>query len=274
MKYILISLFFFNISIICHSQQKSYIDIDNKQIDSTKYSKRCESYIYKCIEYKLDSISLNKILYKFSFGKISQKKTNQLLKLFSLDSKKDITGEHIILIKYFDSIYNYQTLKKGYNKHIASHKEKKTGIIINKQTRIWHRPYNERIYNKDNKKWIKTCNKCVKKFEKVDNVKALFYYGYAQENAYKYDSLNFVKDRSVIKNTFFKIIRNFRTLILKPNGEYFLNGGHLNDKKIKEILKTNDWSKLKKDWETSINKYPNSGYGFFKKPISHERHCF
>lgn len=271
---ILATLFILFTQFSSFSQQKIYLNENMKQVDSSLYYKKSEAYSYKAIEYDLDSLTLHKILYKFSFGKLNKTETKQILNLLAIDSGKEISKNNIIIIKYYDSIYNYQTSKKKYDKHVAIHKYDTTKISLLKKPRIWHKPYNKNTYTRNNKRWEKFCEKCVKKFEKINMVKVLYSFKHNQKNTMKFKDLHFVKDRSVLKNTFFKIMYNFNLLVLKPNGEYFLSGGCFSDNKLKQLLKADNWENFKSDWENSIKKYPNNGFGFFSKPEKHEKHCF
>ncbi|MGB1308584.1 MAG: hypothetical protein ACPG6B_06715, partial [Oceanihabitans sp.] len=95
-------------------QEKLYLDENMKEIDIVSYSTKCKSYIFKCLEYKTDSLSINKILYKYSFGKISAIEYNQVRNLLNKDSGNNIKNTDIIIIRYLDSLSNYSTSKKNY----------------------------------------------------------------------------------------------------------------------------------------------------------------
>lgn len=244
------------------SQQKLYLDENLKQIDSATYSKKCKTYILKCLEYDADSLSVEKVLYKFSFGRVSQTKANKIISLLALDSGKKIKKNDIIVLRYIDSLYNYETSKRNYDKHITNHKNAP------------HKHYDRKRYDKQKIKWDKSRYNCVKKFEKIEHIKVLHSVKHTQNDLNTYNNITIVKDRRVLKNTFFKIIYNYNLLILKPNGEFFLSGGCLNNEKLKKLIKNDDWSTFRNDLKRSINGNSDTGFGFFKKPAYHKKHCF
>lgn len=274
-KYIIFSLFLFiSFNGIC--QEKIYLDENMKELDYISYTKKCDAHIYKCIEFKTDTFAINKMVYKHQFGTITPSEYIQVKSILSKDSKEKIKQNAVIVVKYSDSLYSYNTTKKKHNSLIAFHQKAVYDTASNtmKYHKINYKTYNLNTYNKNCKNWLKEQNKCIKKFEKIDNINVIHSYLHKEKNTYNYADFHFVKDRGILKNTFFKIVKNFNVLILKPNGEYFLSGGHLEDKKIKKLLKDSDWSNYIQDWETTVTKYPKSGFGFFKKKLNHETHCF
>ena len=259
---IIFSIIFFLITFFSFGQPKLYLDENLKKIDSVTYSKKCKIHIFKCLEYHTDSLSVEKVLHKFYFGKVSQTEANQITGLLALDSGKKIKKNDIIVLKYIDSLYNYKTSKRNYDKHVEKHKK------------FHHKRYNKKKYNKHKIKWEKTNYKCVKKFEKTEKIKVLHSVKHTQNDLNNYRNIVVVKDRSVLKNTFFKIIYNYNLLILKPNGDYFLSGACLNDKKLLKLLKSDDWSVFRNDLKRSIDGNHENGFGFFKKLSYHKKHCF
>ena len=106
------------------------------------------------------------------------------------------------------------------------------------------------------------------------NAETFYIYKYDYGSIKTYPDLNWIKDRSIFKNVFFKIMYNSDFLILKPNGDYFLSGGHLDTKMIKTLIKTKNWDEYKKDLENSISAQSKEGIGFFKENTYHKSHCF
>lgn len=91
---------------------------------------------------------------------------------------------------------------------------------------------------------------------------------------YAHPNLKMIKDRGLLKEKFFPIMYQFTFLVLKSDGEYLLGGWHYEDTDLKKLLKSNDWSKYKKDWEQSVKE--RHGKGMFKaRDLSnHKKHCF
>ena len=63
---------------------------------------------------------------------------------------------------------------------------------------------------------------------------------------------------------------NFHLLIIKPDGDYFLSGGHITDKQVGKLLKKADWSKYKNDWKLSFQREVINGYDLLKDKPSRQ----
>ena len=123
---------------------------------------------------------------------------------------------------------------------------------------------------------MKIKQKCIAKFEKIENTKVLYLYKH-NDSGNSYDNFKFIKDRGVLKNKFFEIMYNNNLLIIKPDGDYFLSGGHFTNRQLKTLLKNTDRTPFIDDWNESVNKKPINGSGFFKnneRMYSHKKHCF
>lgn len=255
------------------SQSSIYLDEQMNEIDSTLYFKKCKFSAFKCIEYKKDTLSINKILLLHYFGTIDKTQNNQIRSILSKDAKRKIDNNSIIIVRYYDSILSYKTMKKKRDVHVKIH-EKGIDSAGIKSGIISHHKYNLKTYHRNMKNWLKGQNKCIRKFERIDNVDVFNVINNSQININNLSSISPIKDRNVFKNTFFKILYQYRYLVLKPNGDYFLSGGHLSDKKLIKLLKEKNWENIIEDWEISINRFPINGNGFFKYDKVHQKHCF
>lgn len=266
------------ISLVSFSQDiesaELYLDENLKEINTSSYSKKCKQITKKCLEYKTDSLTINKVLNKFYFNKLNSTEYEQIRLLINKDSKTLISSGEIIIIKYYDSLLSYETL---YNRHV-----KHTQIILNdtsfsmSEKRRKIHDYDKSKFKKNKSKWLKKQNKCVEKYEKKLPIKINYLYKAEENVVNNYDGFNWIKDNGIFKNNFFKIIYNYNLVIIKPDGEYFLKGGHLTDKLIEKLIKNHDWSKFKNDLKQSEEKNIINGYGLFKKilPNHHSKHCF
>lgn len=257
MKYILsIFLLLYGLSVL--SQEKIYIDENFKSISLNTYKQKCKRSLFKCLEYKTDSLVINKILFKYKFGYLDSTAYNQVRNLLIRDSKRKIPNNSTIVIKYYDSIFSFDT---EYNKHVKHEKEyeasKKDSSRIHKE-----------IFESKRSNWILNRNKCLKKFDGKYDTKIFHMFKHKDNGADEYDSFQWIEDKGTFKNVFFPIMYNYGLLLLKPDGEYFLSGWHLSDKMFNKLIKNTDWSKYKND-------LINEKGMFSKEHISHyKEHCF
>ncbi len=256
---LLLFIFYYSINF---SQEKIYLDENMNIMDSISFKKRCKISVLKCLVYKTDSMKINKVLKKYQFGKITKKQYHQLRKLFIQNIKKPIDPSSTILINYKDSLYGFDASQKYHDNHVKEH------------TSEHHLPFSFKSFDSGRKKWIKKQKKCVKKMKEKYNAETFFIYKYDLGSIKSYPDLNWMKDRSVFRNVFFKEIYNSNFLILKPNGDYFLSGGYFDNKIIKKLIQTEDWTNYKKDWDESLNTNSIKGKGLFKNSLFNKPHCF
>lgn len=246
-----------------YAQDKFYLDENIVEIDSIEFNKKCKIHILKCIRYKTNVVEVHKVLYNFKFGNISTIEYEQIKKMLIQKSVKTINDDAILLVNYRDSLYDFEIRKKSYDTHINEHKYAK------------HHKFTFKTFDKSRKKWISKQQKCSSKIEKRFNTAAFYVYNYDYGSIEHYPDLEWIKDRSIFKNIFFQIYGNYRYLVLKPDGEYFLCGNHFSDSNLKYLLKNKDWTKIKSDFKKSYESESPFGIGRFKKGYNnHIEHCF
>ena len=261
----------FLIALSSFSQMKVknvFIDEEFIEIDSIQYSEKCKLHIYKCYGYRKDTIKINKVLNKYAFGQLSETELEQIKLVLKRDTNVIIEPNNSIIIKYIDSLFSFNSLRKKYDSH--GKKLKKDNMYYK------YKPFTEKRYHSNLKKGTKHINKCNKKYQNKYPVDILYMYRYAESSLKEYNHFNFFKDRNVLQHQFFKILYNYHLLIIKPNGNYFLSGVRLNNKYVSRLLKQDDWNPYLKDLKLSKLAYPNYGYGIFKKtnPTIHKKTCF
>ncbi|MEZ4793751.1 MAG: hypothetical protein R2783_09895 [Gelidibacter sp.] len=247
-----------------------------QNIDWAEYDNKCKQQAYKCLKYQTDSITLYKVLFKYRFGKIDVQEYNQIKNLVT-GSKSNIGTDIVLVIKYIDSLRDYEGFKRQHLTHVKIHDSiSKIESLGNRPQMIKHWAYNYKMYKRNKKRWIKSSKKCVKKFEKNLPVDVSYVYNFNQDNLADYEGLNLIKDRGALRVKFFNIKNNFNLLILKPDGEYFLSGDHMSDESLKRLIKNKDWSSYKSDWNATINTYKVNGTGMFRSYslYYHKDHCF
>lgn len=269
-------LFLFNYFFLFSQESitELYLDENLNEIDSITYSKKCKRILSKCLEYKTDSLIINKVLIKYVFGKLNPNEYNQIKGVITRNSNIELKQDEVLVIKYYDSLFNFKSVNKRRLNHLKTHKTTAPDSLG--VTKIVFRPFNETIFNKNRKKWVKKHKKCIAKNEKKYNAKLIYLYKAEQNVLDEYEGFNWVKDNGVFKNKFFSIMLNFHLLIIKPDGDYFLIGGHITDTQVGKLLKKPDWSEYKNDWKMSFQKQVINGSGLFKRtnPFTHKKHCF
>lgn len=276
-KPLLTFLFSFILTHQLTAQQELYFDEASNQINKAEFEQKCNSnYIYKCIAYPTDTLVVNKVFFKYQFGKLNVEEFQQIRKLLIKDGEYKIGENDIIIIKKIDSLWNYNREVKLHKIHEKKYKEYKAiNDSLGYEKHHFHEhDFNKEIFEKNLNSWIKQNQKCIDKFERKFNTKVIFLHEDNINFENVYDDFSWVKDRGVIKRLFFKSNNVHDLLIIKPDGEYFLSGSHFIDRYLKKLLRHEDWSKFKKDFEKSLDS--KNGKGIFKKDNSyyHKKHCF
>ena len=80
----------------------------------------------------------------------------------------------------------------------------------------------------------------------------------------------------MFKETFFNIIYNYSSVVIKPAGEYFLIGGHISDKNVYQLLSNRNWETFKLQLNETKESYIINGIGIFENESNsaHIKHCF
>jgi hypothetical protein len=253
--------FIFLISFNSIAQTEFYLDENMEKIDSLTFKKKCKVNVLKCLVYKTDSLILNKILYKYQFGKLTKNELEQVKKIVSSTSKFNTSNN--FMINFRDTLYNYEVTKTRYDLHVKKHQNVK------------HIPYSLEKYNKQRVQWVKQKKKCTKKINSKYNTNTFYTYKFDFGVNNEYSGIHWIKDTGILKKIFFNIQYNYRYVVVKPSGDYFACGSYLSNKKLKQLLKNNSWKKYILDLEKSYNTESKNGIGFFKKENSYyNSQCF
>ncbi|GAA0748524.1 hypothetical protein [Gaetbulibacter jejuensis] len=272
MKFNLFICLFFTLNIsLCFSQESKFYDENSKEIESLEFYKKCNRLAYKCLRQSTDTLDIYKVTLKYDFGKIEPEEYEQVYKLLIKDTTK---SNQIIIVKYIDKLYSFETQKKLHDSHVRL--PDSVQDLLKNRYRTSQFKLTETSHNKTIKKSIKKSKKCKKKFEKKHPVNINYMYNLDQNLAEKYKDIDLIQNKGILKLKFLTNVSQFNLLILKPNGEYLLSGGHLSDKSIKELITNDDWSIYKNDLQTTIDKYIINGFGIFEKHnvYYHKDHCF
>ncbi|MBU2938844.1 hypothetical protein KO494_04740 [Lacinutrix sp. C3R15] len=274
-----ITALFLLISFHTISQEKVFIDENMKEIDSLQFNTICKNRAYKCLAYSSDSILVNKVLPKYSFGKITPQEYDQIRSILELDSKTKVVPGSKIVISYSDTLFNKETIIKNqmgiFNQPNLSNN---ITFISNGFSKVINpnKDLDRRDFIKFNEKIDKYLTKCIENFEKQDLVSVNYVYNKKQDGITYFENTPRLKDRGIFKNTFFKIHKNYKLLVLKPDGEYFLSGGYMSNKNVQLLLKNDDWSPIREDLQEFIIRGCYIKYNFFEDPFygRFTKNCF
>lgn len=100
-----------------YAQDTLYLDENLKSINQKQYFQKCKADVFKCLEYKTDSLVVNKVLHKYKFGKISEVEYDQIRKLLELDGQDSIKKGATLVIKFYDTLNNFSRLEKHMKKY-------------------------------------------------------------------------------------------------------------------------------------------------------------
>ncbi len=257
---------FFNL----FSQEEIYMDENLKVIDSVTFTKKCRAYVFNCKVYETDSIKVNKVLNKFSFGKLYPNQFLELKQFLEKQSNSNIETNNVIAIVYRDSLLGYHESLERQKRNFDIEKQRLINSLPFKITKeqLGHRLHvpTKKEYEKRIRKYAKEQQKCQTWVEKKLNTKLFYTYSY-DVNYPKYNPSIWLKDSGTLKNTFFKVFKQYSTIILKPNGEYFSSIAPLSIADLQNLMIEKKWSSHKHDLQNSIENYDNKPVGIFTKPF-------
>ena len=261
------------------SQSKIYLDENMKMIDSIQFRNKCKNRIFKCLDYTKDTLTINKVLKKYSFGKIHKDEVNQIKLIFEKSTNKKISTSNSLIIVYRDTLMGYHDIKERIDKstnRITTEANSNPIIRLGILKPIEPKYRDLDYFKKKKNKWYRLQKKCKEKIENTYSSNVYHVYNFNKNEDSLNRELNWIKDTGVFKNKFFSVIYNYHTLIIKPNGEYFLKGGYLSDKKIYTLLNNDDWSQYIIDLNKSVNSNSINGFGFFESVQinTNKKHCF
>ena len=145
--------------VTCASAQKvKYIDENMQAIDSFTLIKKCKQHPFKCLKYDTDTLIINKVLYKYRFGKLDRTTNTQIRNTLINDSNTSIDKNAVIIVHYYDSLSTYNTVYKNHLKHI---KTEHIIILDSGETRSYYskHKFNEKTFEKNRTKFVKKRNK-------------------------------------------------------------------------------------------------------------------
>lgn len=265
-KIICSTILFFGLSFSLFSQIKNakdtlYFDENKKEISPVEFYRKVSSAVFYSSSYNISDLVINKVSYKYYFGKITSNKRKELQVLLNNKTSQNIKVDENILIQYFDTLQSYKGQKRLYEKHFIDYHF----TIVDNDTIISdHKPLSLKSYKKTAKKYQKKLTKCSIKLAKRKNTKVIEMYNIDNGYPFELEKLTWLKDPGVFKENFFINIYENNLLIIKPNGDFFMKKYCVEDNDLFNLLKTDDWSQYVLDWEKSISTNSSVGYGIIK----------
>jgi len=283
-KTIHLSLLFFIFSLSLFSQTKTtkdtiYLDENKKEISPFLFNQKEASAVFYSRNYYTNSTVTYKLCYQYYFGKIPVEKRKELQTLLNKTTDFTIKNDENILIRYFDTLQNYEGKKKIHKNHYKNYH-----FIVKDKDTIFqkHKALTLKKYTKNAKELNKKSKKCFKKF-KYKNTQVIEMYNVNKGYPIGLEPSIWMKDPGIFKENFFINTQEHNFLIIKPNGDFFMKFGRVNDDDLYKLLETNDWTQYVLDWKKSIKKNSITGYGIIKllySPYTDHRynaipkHCF
>ncbi len=268
----------FLLPFLSFGQTEVFLDENMNQIDKKTYNKKCKINIYYCKKDKTDTTIVNKLYYKYQFGKVSNEDFQILKTFFFKSTGIKFSPTSNIIIKYNDSLFGYKSTEEKrkiqYNKHLNRYNNSISNIRKKGKFPEFV-PHTLKAYTKSHISFINRQKKCIELVNKNYNSNAIFLYQFDLDHNIMWPDLNWIQDKyGLFKQLFFKIPNFDGMLILKPDGNFFVSNTILSEK-VFSILLNGDWSNIKQDWIKTKQKYIKKGFGLFKLESNFKRkNCF
>ncbi|KJD33562.1 hypothetical protein PK35_06890 [Tamlana nanhaiensis] len=227
-----------------------YFDINKEAISKAKFNKKIESKVYDGIRFITDSLVIQDVIPNHLFGQLDLVTKSQLFKMFSARNGIDTTKT--LTVFYHDTLITENEFPE---KSIMTFRDslgefrgtsKYNGIYFDgrkyRKAKYHAVEYSLKDFNKVTISKVKT-------FKKFKNVTPVFFY--AHNNGLDLTKLKVIwhKDYGHILHKLFATNNYFfRTLVIKPNGEYFVRYGDKFVAEKKDIFNEKDWAKLKNEY--------------------------
>ena len=250
MKNLITPIFYFLMITNIYSQEPKtiYVNESYDEITKEKFDKLFKSNLYDIAETTRDEKIYKKLRYKEYFGRLSKKNKDQLNKLFNLRYKIDSTKKW--LFHYIDTLPNKEKMPKISGVFVYDSIETKKTFFLSKK-----------VVNNNYKKYMNSKHRHVmsydefqdkiRKEKKKISKKTVFTHIYNQNKGIPKEFLkemNYYKDNiPVFRNIFSDGMKNYNTILIFPNGNYYLVHNY-NISNVKKLLQSSFYKKRKKNW--------------------------
>lgn len=250
MKNLITPIFYFLMITNIYSQEPKtiYVNESYDEITKEKFDKLFKSNLYDIAETTRDEKIYKKLRYKEYFGRLSKKNKDQLNKLFNLRYNIDSTKKW--LFHYIDTLPNKEKMPKISGVFVYDSIETKKTFFLSKK-----------VFNNNYKKYMNSKHRHVmsydefqdkiRKEKKKISKKTVFTHIYNQNKGIPKEFLkemNYYKDNiPVFRNIFSDGMKNYNTILIFPNGNYYLVHNY-NISNVKKLLQSSFYKKRKKNW--------------------------
>lgn len=230
-----------------------YVDENDRYVSKAIFFKKAKSKIYKGVEFSTDTVVLRKLRFNYYFGKLNEITKSQLFKFFkhrySIDTTKTLVIHYLDTLKAMHEFPKKTEIiyKDGEGNIIKMPSNSGSTVFINDIVKV---KSHKHIYNHNS--FIDRYEKCIKNHKKYrETALILHFYNINNGHPETYKNVKWLKDKGgLIKKIFSDSYMNFKSIILHPNGEYYLGFKH--KAPYRNLVKQLKWDKYKTDFLNEV----------------------
>lgn len=238
-----------------------YVDENFQKIPEELYNTKQESNIFLEAEIVSDTAIYKKLFFREFFGTLDKSKKSQLNKL--LFQKYGIDSTKVWVIHYTDSLPDVSTLSKKsgiiYEPIDSTQASIEAAAYLNSNrtfvaNKFSSKELNEKLNRTKHshrfsyKSWYTSRKKEIKKFRKLDHAMLLHFYDHNAGFPESDRIVKWYKDPyKVLKIIFSDGVKNYPTIILHPDGDFFVSHSCSSIDKEKELTDKEFFEKEKKN---------------------------
>ena len=255
-SFIVTLLFFFSITGKILAQADTiYSDENNKLISKVEFNRKMNSEVFHGLRYETDTIVLNKLRFNYYFGELDPIVKTQLFKL--LNKRHQIDTTKTLIIHYLDTLKSIEEFPKVTKTVLLDSLNNEIKVPEFKNSYIDFRPLENvksHMHLQSYKSFVNEYKKCIRKHKKYrKTARLLHFYGHSSGGLEeKSEDVNWLKDYGfVVKKVFSDGFKTFNTIILHPNGEFYMQSRH-NKIPFEHLVKQIHWNEYKTEFNNTI----------------------
>ncbi|MFV0566220.1 MAG: hypothetical protein ACK5NB_10350 [Flavobacteriaceae bacterium] len=236
------------------------VDENNRPISKYNFYKKEKSPLYSGFRFSTDTLIIEKLRYNYFFGKIESPKKEQILKLFS--KRHQIDTSKTLVIHYLDTLKSINDYPKRSRtifydslgqevKHSIKLTHMYSGLKVD-ASKSGEIARHKHILN--HKDFFLINKRCVKSYKRKKNVEVLHFFGVNMGHPEAYKKIKWYKDYGfVLGKIFADKTDNFKNIILRPNGEFYVSDYYMSVDEVSLRLK--NWDKEKENFYQTIKSF-------------------